>query len=756
VALNLGELNAIIDADDRGFNRTIERVHDRMEKVSKKMGGLTGLLSVLGKATAFSALAAGAASAASSMGPLVGLVGVLAVAVGTLGAAIPAFLAGAGVAVATLTIGFSNMADAIKGDEDALEKLAPAAREVVGVLSDLEDEWQSVTKSIQQKLFEGLADDVSALAKTWLPLLDKGLGKVAGGFNSVAQSAAEALTQSAVIEGFNAVVDNTAKGLQNFSRGVAPWLEGIGVLLSAFAPLLAEAGTWAANLGERFRDFIIEAEATGRITEYIEQMKDTLSTLAGIAGNVGSILGSVFAATAESGGGLLGTIEDLTGRLADFLDSAEGSEALNSFFTALAAVGAAVVPIVLALAEAFGDDLAPQIGEIATGVGPALADLVTAIGDAIGNIDVATLAAGFADVLNAIVPLVGPLGEFLSWVSSIEGLVPVVVIALAAWTVAQWALNAAMYANPIVWIIGLVIALIAVFVLVAMNWEQISAVIIIYWELLKAKASEIWSSIADFFVGIWDSIVSYAQTKIAEFLAVVGWIGRLPQMVASWLTDMINRATERFQAFLSAANQKIDGVLNAIQRMGGIPGKIAGFIQAAKDAAVAKFNSIVEFVRSVPGRIEDALGDLGGLLKDAGRDIIQGLLDGLDSMIDSVQDKLSSLTGMIPDWKGPEAVDKKLLFKPGTWVIGGLIEGLDSMIPQVQRTLQGLTTDIGLQVDGAAAPNGSTMRVEAVTSLSDEDRALLRELAEARNRFDIRLGANLTAAATRENAMVPA
>jgi hypothetical protein len=735
VALNLGELNAIIDADDRGFNRTIDRVHDRMEKVSKKMGGLTGLLSVLGKATAFSALAAGAASAASSMGPLVGLVGVLGVAVGTLGAAIPAFLAGAGVAVATLTIGFSNMADAIKGDEEALEKLAPAAREVVGVLSDLEDEWRSVTKSIQQKLFEGLADDLSAVAKTWLPLLDKGLGKVAGGFNSVAKSAAEALTQSAVIEGFNAVVDNTAKGLQNFSRGVAPWLEGIGVLLSAFAPLLAEAGTWAANLGERFRDFIIEAEATGRIAEYIEQMKDTLSTLAGIAGNVGSILGSVFSATAESGGGLLGTIEDLTGRLADFLDSAEGSKALNSFFTALAAVGAAVVPVVLALAEAFGDDLAPQIGEIATGVGPALADLVTAIGDAIGNIDVATLAAGFADVLNAIVPLVGPLGEFLSWVSSIEGLVPVVVIALAAWTVAQWALNAAMYANPIVWIIGLVIALIAVFVLVAMNWEQISAVIVIYWTLLKDKAAEIWSGIAafftligtkikdffvntwtsiqNFFVGIWNSMLSFVQGKVSQFLAVIGYLGSLR-------------------------------------------GKVAGWFGGVKDAAVSKLTSLVDWVKGLPGRITGALGDLKDLLFDAGKDILQGLIDGIESMWNSVQNKLSDLTSSLPDWKGPEAVDKKLLFKPGTWVIGGLIEGLDSMIPQVQRTLQGLTTDIGLQVDGAAAPNGSTMRVEAVTSLSDEDRALLRELAEARNRFDIRLGANLTAAATRENAMVPA
>ncbi|KPC69587.1 hypothetical protein ADL26_18050, partial [Thermoactinomyces vulgaris] len=57
MALNLGELNAVIDADDRGFNRTIDRVHRKLEGTSVKMGSLSGLLGGIGKATAFSAMA---------------------------------------------------------------------------------------------------------------------------------------------------------------------------------------------------------------------------------------------------------------------------------------------------------------------------------------------------------------------------------------------------------------------------------------------------------------------------------------------------------------------------------------------------------------------------------------------------------------------------------------------------------------------------------------------------------------------------
>jgi hypothetical protein len=54
------------------------------------------------------------------------------------------------------------------------------------------------------------------------------------------------------------------------------------------------------------------------------------------------------------------------------------------------------------------------------------------------------------------------------------------------------------------------------------------------------------------------------------------------------------------------------------------------------------------------------------------------------------------------------------------------------MIPQVEKTLSGLTTDIGLSVDGAAAP----VRSQPTTTFSDEDRRLLAGVGAMRGRTD--------------------
>lgn len=739
MALNLGELNAVIDADDRGFHRTINRVHDKLDGTGKRMGVLSGLLGGLGKATAFSAMATGIAGAASAIGPLLSMVSTLGVAVAGLGLAIPAFAASGAAVIGTLTLAFQGMGDAIAGDEEALEKLPKPAREFAKAVSGLSDEWEHLQKKVQGKFFEGLSDIFSQTAKKVLPVLEDGLVGVADGLSEIAAAALDAADSPQFLVGMREVLASTSTALKTAAEGVGGFVRGFGILFSEFAPLIERVGLAVANLGQRFEEWITKAQETGRLQDIIQTMLDTLSTLGGIVVNVGSVLGSVFAAASETGGGLLGTIEDLTGKLSDFFKSAKGSEALNSFFTALSEVGAAVVPIVLALAEAFGNDLAPHIATIATEVGPSLRDLVEALGDAIGKIDVKTLAEGLVDVLDAVIPLIGPLGDFLGWITSINGLVPAIVIALGLWTVAQWALNAAMYANPIVWIIAAIIALIAIIVLLIANWDKVVAAV----QVMQEKLVEIWGI-------IFDSIKAHVD-RIVE---VVSEFGKFPGRVWAWLWSMKDRAIEAFQAFVSGVNAKVDAILSAIQGMGGIPGKVAGFIQSAKDSAISKFTSLVDWVKGLPGRIKDALGNLGSLLKNAGRDLIDGLLDGIQSAFGKVQDKLSELTGMLPDWKGPESTDKKLLVKPGQWIIGGLIEGLDSMIPQVEKTLSGLTTDIGLSVDGAAAPGGSAMRVEAVTSLSDEDRALLRELAEARNRVDVHLGANLRAQEIRENAMV--
>lgn len=396
-----------------------------------------------------------------------------------------------------------------------------------------------------------------------------------------------------------------------------------------------------------------------------------------------------------------------------------------------AARDAAAFQIFGTQAEDLGDSLyaldpssaADKLGDVAG----AATDVAEAAGGGT-QAQITGLSRAFQDALASslvtIVPLLNGLLKFLTPLAPILG---PLAIAIGVITVAQWLWNAALMASPITWIILAVVALIAIIVLLVVHWDTVSAALVTAWEWIKEKASAIWGAISDFFVGIWNAItdffvgiwngiksffvgiwngiVSFAQAKVNEFLAVIGWLSSLPAKVGGWFQGVYN---------------------------------------AAKD----KLASLVDWVKDIPGKIMDSLGDLGSLLYNAGRDILQGLLDGIQSMWNSVQNKLSDLTSSLPDWKGPEAVDKRILFKPGQWVIGGLMDGMEDEIPAVESMLTGFTSDIGMSM---APPRG--VSGGATAALSDEDRELLRELAQSRNKVDVRLGANLTGATQREYAM---
>ena len=79
-------------------------------------------------------------------------------------------------------------------------------------------------------------------------------------------------------------------------------------------------------------------------------------------------------------------------------------------------------------------------------------------------------------------------------------------------------------------------------------------------------------------------------------------------------------------------------------------------------------------------------------------------------MFSSVQSSLSSLTSLLPSWKGPAPVDKVLLTPAGEMIMQGLIKGLESQYGAVRDSLRGLTEDltkpatIGLSADVQPLP----------------------------------------------------
>jgi phage-related protein len=124
--------------------------------------------------------------------------------------------------------------------------------------------------------------------------------------------------------------------------------------------------------------------------------------------------------------------------------------------------------------------------------------------------------------------------------------------------------------------------------------------------------------------------------------------------------------------------------------------------------------TIASFFGSLPGRILGAVGNLGGLLVGAGRAVIQGFLNGINSMIGAVTAKLRQLTSMIPQLKGPPSRDARLLYSNGQRIMDGLLAGFSSRIPAVDATLSRITNVV---IPGAAtAPGPAAMATTAAAT----------------------------------------
>ena len=82
-------------------------------------------------------------------------------------------------------------------------------------------------------------------------------------------------------------------------------------------------------------------------------------------------------------------------------------------------------------------------------------------------------------------------------------------VATKVWTAAQWLLNASLFGCPLVWIIGLVIALAAAAYLLITHWDEVKAFFIGLWDSIVEGISSAWNSITGSFTELWNSVMEF-------------------------------------------------------------------------------------------------------------------------------------------------------------------------------------------------------------------------------------------------------
>ncbi|ANC31427.1 phage tail tape measure protein [Isoptericola dokdonensis] len=163
--------------------------------------------------------------------------------------------------------------------------------------------------------------------------------------------------------------------------------------------------------------------------------------------------------------------------------SDQAAAAIALFGTPLEDIGTGKIPDFLGALDPAGDAFDDFTGRAAE-MGETLNDNTATGFTELKRSFVATVSDGLE-------PFMEPAKQVLDWANSVPGLLPAIATGLgvvtAAWggyTVAQWAANAAILANPITWIIT---AVIAAAVLIIANWDTIKAAVKTGWDWLVEK-----------------------------------------------------------------------------------------------------------------------------------------------------------------------------------------------------------------------------------------------------------------------------
>lgn len=597
--------------------------------------------------------------------------------------------------------------------QESLEGLAPAARSAVIEIRSMREELTAVQQGVQQRFFEGFAQEISDLSGTVLPVLRNGLNTTANTLNSMAigaSNAAEGLAEDGTL---GRAISGANQGLFNLRDVPAQVITAFTQLAAAGAPTFDRLTEAAANAATNVAEALSGAVESGALEDAVSTATDLLFSLAPIAADVGGILANIFEAASVGGDDLFQVLGSVFDALNQFTGSTAFQEAIGALAETMAVVGDTVAPLLISALEAIAPiftALAEPVQLLVTSLGDALAPIIEALGPVL--LSVAEALGSIITAISPLLPVVGqliamlgpsltPIFEFLT--QQFQLFAPAI---LEVASVLQTALQPILAALPQV-----IEPILQAFL------RLIQAALPVLLELLielSPTLVQLTVLLADLLLVLTPLIVAVLDvaTGILTFLmpaisGVIGVIGGLARVLGNLVSGVIRgvvmpviRALTGllrgdFTGAFNAARNLVSRVLNAIEgffrdmasvvntslrnvvdfvgdRVGDIveffrnmPGRVTSAlsnlgsrlfstvrdaVQRAVDTARNRIDRIVEIVRNLPERAANALGDLSNELYDAGRDLIQGFIDGILSLGDAVSDAVGGLVDSATGW----------------------------------------------------------------------------------------------------------
>ncbi|GGA56408.1 hypothetical protein GCM10007416_32000 [Kroppenstedtia guangzhouensis] len=369
-------------------------------------------------------------------------------------------------------------------------------------------------------------------------------------------------------------------------------------------------------------------------------------------------------------------------------------------------------------------DPAVQFAQAMQDLKVALAPLLSVIADIISKIaewvqNNPQLAATIAAIVTAVgifIGLIAVLGPILTGIGTVVGIVA------AAFGVA----------TSTIWIIiGAIVALIAIGAALWTNWDTIKAKAIEVWgaikewlaqtwESIKQTASNVWNGITSFFSGIWESIKGYFNQAIAWIVSIVG---ERFQVMSSLIQSIMSTVRSILTTVWNYIKNTFRNALDFVKAL------VTGDFKGMKNAIRNQMDNVRATIRNIWNRVMAFFRGIN--LSKTGRDIIQGLINGIKRMASSVTKAVTGVVDGAINWAKKKlgiASPSRVFMELGEYTGEGFKIGISSMLGDIRRvsdqmaqTAISTTTDSVGSGSSATAPAGAPIIIQELIVREEAD-----------------------------------
>lgn len=382
------------------------------------------------------------------------------------------------------------------------------------------------------------------------------------------------------------------------------------------------------GLAEGLQESLAVGEAVGPFAELIERMGGDLEAFnEGMAACTTEAERQQYAMQWLNESGLQEIHDSYVQNNADLVEAEKAQFRHND---AMAKLGAVIEPINTALAN----------------LGAVILEKITPVVESIVNWTMENLPA-IAPLIAGIAAALGVLATALA----IQGLITGVTKAFAL-------LNTTMLANPIVLIVAAIAGLVAAFVALWNNCEEFRNFWINLWEGIKNAFSAVveWfsnaaASIGKFFSDAWQGIKNKWSGAKDWFGNVRKGINEKFQDVDSWMSKKfggawtaVKNAFEPFVGYFQQIWNTVKGIFSVVKSV------LSGNFSDAWEAIKGIFSGWGSYFSGLWDKVKGAFANSGSGMLSIGKNIVQGLWDGISNSIQWIKDKISGWVGNVMDF----------------------------------------------------------------------------------------------------------